>query len=222
MAKAGNKIVPLLEPNPSYSDKEAAWCVQALAEIGSTAAMKAIAKYAKTIVKADDNYFLSKAIGGAWDAFERHDYARTVLSNSTILRVPNLISWDGFEHLSHLTELSLIQTSISDISPVSALSNLTRLELSGDSVSDISPVSVLSNLTQLDLIGTAISDISPVSALSHLTQLKLSGTSISDISPLVSLPNLTKLVLERTNVRDFSPLKGLTNLHIEVDGVQQW
>ncbi|HEY9603200.1 MAG TPA: leucine-rich repeat domain-containing protein [Allocoleopsis sp.] len=212
IAKAGNKIVPLLEPNPSYSDEEAALCVKALAQIGSTAAMNAIANYAKTIVEADGNRELSKAIGGAWDAFDRHDYARTVLSNSTILRVPNLISWDGFEHLCHLTNLFLLEALISDISPVSALSNLTKLVVTYTSISDISPLSALSNLIYLNLHGDSISDISPVSTLSNLTVLFLQGTAISDISPLSALSNLTELLLSGDSISDISPLSALSNL----------
>ncbi len=214
IAKAGNAIVPLLEPNPSYSDKEAAWCVEALAQIGSTAAMNTIASYAKTIVKVHGNYQLSKEIGRAWNGFDRHDYARTVLSNSTILRVSNLISWDGFEHLSHLTNLFLLEASISDISPVSALSNLTDLTLNDTAISDISPISALSNLTDLTLNDTAISDISPISALSNLTILQLSGNSISDLSPISALSNLTDLTLHETAISDLSLVSSLSNLTI--------
>jgi len=212
IAKAGNAIIPLLEPNPSYSNREAALCVEALAQIGSTAAMNAIANYAKTIVKVGSNRELSREIGRAWDAFDRHDYARTVLSNSTILIVPNLISWDGFEHLSHLTYLSLGGTSISDISPVSTLSNLTQLSLGGTSISDISPVSVLSNLTKLELSGDSISDISPVSTLFNLTSLYLREISISDISPISALSNLTQLILSGDSISDISLVSSLSNL----------
>ncbi len=212
IAKAGNAIVPLLEPNPSYSDQEAAWCVEALAQIGSTAAMNAIANYAKTIVEVDGNYELSEEIGRAWDAFERHDYAQTVLSNSMILRVPNLISWDGFEHLSHLTNLSLLKASITNISPVSSLSNLTKLVVTYTSISDISPVSSLSNLTDLTLHGDSISDLSPVSTLSNLTKLVVTGDSISDISPISPLSNLTELLLSGDSISDISPISPLSNL----------
>jgi Leucine-rich repeat (LRR) protein len=212
IAKAGNAIVPLLEPNPSYSDEEAARCVKALAQIGSTAAMNAIANYAKTIVEVYGNNELSEEIGRAWDAFERHDYARTVLLNSTILRVPNLISWDGFEHLSHLTNLFLLEASISDISPVSSLSNLTQLVVTYTSISDISPVSPLSNLTYLNLHGDSISDISPVSTLSNLTSLYLQGTAISDLSPVSPLSNLTELLLSGDSISDISPVSSLSNL----------
>jgi hypothetical protein len=219
IAKVGKEIVPFLEPNPSYSDEEAACCVQALAQIGSTAAMNAIANYAKTITEVDGNYELIQEIGRAWDAFDRHDYARTVLSNSTILEVPNLISWDGFEHLSHLTYLCLLGKSISDISPVKALSNLTRLFLLGNSISDISPIKALSNLTELTLLGNSISDISPIKALSNLTELTLFGNSISDISPIKALSNLTKLTLNGNSISDISPIKTLSNLtFLDVNG----
>jgi Leucine-rich repeat (LRR) protein len=212
IAKAGNAIVPLLEPNPSYSNKEAARCVEALAQIGSTAAMNAIANYAKTIVKTNDNYVFYEAIGRAWGAFERHDYARTVLSNSTILVEPNLITWDGFEHLSHLTVLYLSGDWINDLSPISALSNLTELSLSETAISDLSPVSALSNLTVLSLSKTAISDLSPVSALSNLTELYLSETAISDLSPVSALSNLTELYMSGASTSDISLISSLSNL----------
>jgi hypothetical protein len=249
VAKAGNEIVPLLVVNPDYSIDQAALCVQALAQIGSSEAMNAIAEYAKAIsnyAHANDGYTLALAIGKAWEAFDRSEYARAVLFNTTRLALPNLNSWDGFEYLSHLTHLWIEETSISDISPLSALCNLTRLDLSGDSISDISPLttlshvnwlalrgdsisdisplSTLSNLTLLALRGDSISDISPMRTLSNLTALVLSGNSISDISPVSALSNLTLLGLISTLISDLSPLKGLTNLEITGDEelMKQW
>lgn len=53
--------------------------------------------------------------------------------------------------LTNLTCLWLLDTQISDITPLSELTNLTELHLSNAQIGDITPLSKLTNLTVLDL-----------------------------------------------------------------------
>ena len=126
-------------------------------------------------------------------------------------RITSLKSGD-FENLTSLTELSLSNNPISDLSPLQNLSNLTELSLRHNSISDLSPLQNLSNLTELSLRHNSISDLSPLQNLSNLETLSLSNNPISDISPLQNLTNLTTLYLYATSISDLSPLQNLTNL----------
>jgi len=116
--------------------------------------------------------------------------------------------------LTNLTQLSLRDNQLIDISPLSALTNLTQLSLSNNQVSDISPISALMNLMELDLRDNQVSDISPISALMNLMELDLRDNQVSDISPISALMNLTRLSLISNQVSDISPLMNLKNLNV--------
>ncbi len=109
VARAGDAIAPLLAPKPNYSQRETALCIQALAKIGSSAAMEILADYAK-----DTRYELSRELGKAWDAFDRDAYAHKVLFDSNKVYVPTLVSSEGFEHLKYINELTIEKLSLKD------------------------------------------------------------------------------------------------------------
>jgi len=95
-----------------------------------------------------------------------------------------------YSDVKEITNLSLVNKQISDISALSEFSNLTSLDLSLNKISDISALSGLSNLTSLRLSYNSISDISALSGLSNLESLHLSNNPIDDYSPVENL-NLT-------------------------------
>ncbi|BAZ33624.1 Rab family protein (plasmid) [Cylindrospermum sp. NIES-4074] len=240
VARAGDAIVPLLAPNPNYYQDDAVYCVQALAKIGSSAAMAILTDYAKST-----SYDLTESLCKAWNDFDRSAYAQKVLSqtNSNRIIAYDLASGDGFEYLNHISFLKIVRPKLADFSPLKNLTNLTQLEidyentnshglstlrdfsnltslrLRGDAISDLSPLATLSNLTSLRLRGDAISDLSPLATLSNLTNLDLSGDVISDISPLATLSNLTNLDLSGEAIIDISPLATLSNLtYLDLSG----
>ena len=141
------------------------------------------------------------------------------LLNLTQLSVPNsgITDLTGLEHAHSLTYLGLggqgaaNNNRVSDFSPLARLTNLT-LDLSQSSLSDVSPLAGLTNLTGLTLTRNHISDVSPLAGLTNLTGLTLTRNHISDVSPLAGLTNLTGLTLTRNHISDVSPLAGLTNL----------
>lgn len=112
VAKAGNAIVPLLVSSPNYKE-EASYCIDALAQIGTSAAMAAIASYVK-----DTQYGVLNALGKAWNSFDREEYARIVLSQTTMAIVPHLMSWEGFEYLDGLTGLVILRSEQLDLQPL--------------------------------------------------------------------------------------------------------
>ena len=141
------------------------------------------------------------------------------LLNLTQLSVPNsgITDLTGLEHAHSLTYLGLggqgaaNNNRVSDFSPLAGLTNLT-LDLSQSSLSDVLPLAGLKNLTELYLSNNNISDVSPLAGLTNLTGLTLTRNNISDVSPLAGLTNLTQLWLGGNNISDVSPLANLKNL----------
>ncbi|MFN6569203.1 NACHT domain-containing protein [Dendronalium sp. ChiSLP03b] len=209
VARAGDAIAPLLAPNPNYSWWETARCVEALAKIGTSAAMEILADYAK-----DSRYDLSRELGEAWDAFDRRTYASKVLSYTTKVYVRILVSWDGFEYLSHVTDIVIANLTIQDLSPLRNFTNLTELAIysANDIVFDFSPFATLPKLTRLFLGEKVAIDLSLLPTLPNLTHLFLNKKVAIDLSLLPTLPNLTYLSLDVEVVTDFSSLAALPNL----------
>jgi len=118
-----------------------------------------------------------------------------------------------YSDVREITQLSVKNKGVSDISALSDLTNLTSLDLSYNSISDISALSTLTNLERLELNNNNISDISALGTLTNLTSLYLGyNGSISDISTLSSLTKLQTLDLAYNNISDISALSGLTKL----------
>ncbi len=200
IAKAGFPAIPLLGAKPEYSEESAAACVRALALIGTDAALKTIASYA-----TDSRDLVMKEVGFVWQVFDRQDYAQLVLAHTNRLIMPHFSSWEGFEHLTHLTELVIENASqMSDLRPLAQLTNLAKLEIGRylfrvelNEINDLSPISGLTNLTELYLYGCEqVTDLSPLASLTNLKTLYLYGCEqVSDFSPLASLTSLTELFL---------------------------
>ena len=127
-------------------------------------------------------------------------------------------SLTGLECATALTKLTLLNSQISDVSPLSGLTALTELWLWGNRISDVSALSGLTALTFLGLEDNQISDVSALSGLTALKKLLLSGNQISDVSPLSGLTALTELSFgdsrgaSGNQISDVSPLSGLTAL----------
>jgi Leucine-rich repeat (LRR) protein len=213
VARAGDAIIPLLAPKPNYSEEETARCVQALAKIGSSAAMEILVDYAK-----DTRHQLSRELGEAWDAFDRDAYAYKVLSHSNKVYIPTLVSSEGFEHLKHINELAIEKLSLKDLSPLQKLTNLTKLKIwETDEICDLSPLAELTKLTHLSLgipfrQESCNFDINTLSVISNLTYLNLSSIKITDYNFINTLTQLTTLVLVTTGIKNLDILTKLTNL----------
>ena len=120
--------------------------------------------------------------------------------------------------MATLTELSVPNANITDLTGLETATNLTRLDLgdayvasegrfiNSNSISNLSPLSGLTQLTRLDLEGNHISDISPLANLTNLVILELGNNAISDISALAGLTNLFSVRLWDNHISDISPL----------------
>ena len=135
----------------------------------------------------------------------------------------------GIQNLTSLTNLTINDRSLTDISPLSGLSNLRVLQLHTNRIRDLSPLSGLTGLIQLTLSENLITDISALSGLTNLTVLRLHALTpplhrylaasdnaavaeITDISALSGLTNLRELRLQINAITDISALSGMTSL----------
>ncbi len=236
IAAVGDAAVALLGARVGLSEAHAIASVNALSLIGSTLAMNALAGYA-----TDDRVGVARALGEAWDAFDKVEFARRVFNQTKTLHLRQLVSWEGFEHLSHITELTVDDSSqleellplarlvnlttlqlnrlrAAALDPLSALTKLTVLRLRGANMRSIQPLARLYNLISLDISQTAVYDLSPLVHLTRLIDLDISYTEVDDVRPLMHLAELRNLNIKHTRVRDLSLLNG--NQHLKIDSDQ--
>ena len=128
------------------------------------------------------------------------------LLGTTISDLTPLANLTGLQHLD------LDRTSIKDLTPLSNLAALESLDLNWTSVSDVTPLANLTGLRRLILDGTPVSDLTPLSNLTALESLSLGWRPASDVTPLANLTGLQHLDLSITSVSDLSPLSNLTGL----------
>jgi hypothetical protein len=171
VARAGDAIVPLLGYDPQFSAKEAGYCMQALVQIGSDAAMQQLVDYAKARFdpKEEESSRISQALGRGYDAFERETYIRRVLA--------------------HAQSQDLSRTASQDLSPLSSLSQLQTLFLSGGAIQDLSPLSSLSQLQMLDLSGSQVHDFTSLTRLAQKVRLYLEQSQVEAAAPLKAMKN---------------------------------
>jgi internalin A len=165
-----------------------------------------------TVTFPDKN--LETIIRNTLDKSSDEDISSTDLAKLKELSIQNssVSNLNGLEYCINLTSLEIREVPVTDISPLSSLTNLTKLSLCNDQISDISPLSKLFKLEWLAVEVNPLEDISPLSELTSLEILGLAGDQITDISPLASLTNLTILCLQCNEVTDISILSNLTNL----------
>ena len=125
----------------------------------------------------------------------------------------NIGNLTGLEYAINLTQLTLSNNSISDISAVSGLTNLRILNLARNEIRYISVLSNLIKLTSLDLSHNEIRDFSVLSTLkTKLATLYLDGSKIRTTDPLLPLTNLQNLFIRDHRITDVGELLKLARL----------
>jgi Leucine-rich repeat (LRR) protein len=130
---------------------------------------------------------------------------------NSILQLEKLV-----QNFPNLQKLAILESKITDLTPLQGLTNLTDLTLQDlPNVTDLTPLQGLTKLTHLALWGLNFADLALLQGLTNLKELSLCCLSkvITDLTPLQErLTNLTRLGLWGLNVTDFTFLRGLTNL----------
>ena len=76
-------------------------------------------------------------------------------------------------------EVDLVESEVTDLSPLENLTNLKELFVDHTQVSDLSPLEELTNLERLSVNHTQICDISHLAKLKKLEYLSLSNTQVA-------------------------------------------
>ena len=92
--------------------------------------------------------------------------------------------------------------------PLASCPNLTELSVVDTAVSDLSPLAGHPSLKELTLSSTKVTDVSPLATIPTLEMIWLYGTAVEDVSCLASLPRLNDLNLRKTQVVDLSAFQG--------------
>ena len=142
---------------------------------------------------------LEAAVRDALDLSADEALTQAAVASLTELSVTDseVADLTGLEHATGLTALTLSQNQISDISPLAGLTSLTDLRLDQNQISDLTPVAELTALTHLALNQNQLTDLFPLAHLLSLEWLRLVGNSdITDTSPVAWLPNLTDVDID--------------------------
>ena len=115
-------------------------------------------------------------------------------------------------NLTALQTLWLLDTMVSDLTPIANLTALRNLWLDGTAVSDLTPIANLTALRKLSLADTAVSVLNPIAKLTTLQYLGLDGTAVSILTPIANLTALQSLWLNNTAVSDLTSIANLSAL----------
>lgn len=124
----------------------------------------------------------------------------------------HITSLKGLEYAVNLKNLYIVNSKVSDLSPISGLRQLESIYLIDNKITDLTPLSGLNKVTTLILERNLITDITPLQSLTSLENLDLSTNLISDIQPLKPLKNLDRLALGDNFIKDISSLEQMSKL----------
>lgn len=121
---------------------------------------------------------------------------------------------DEISDLNELQSLSLRESQISDLAPISRLSSLRELILDRSKVHDLAALSQLKSMRILSVDHTDIHSLSGIENLRSLESLSLKETVVVDLDPIKDLVGLERLSFDSTKVLDLSAIASLTNLQV--------
>ena len=150
--------------------------------------------------------------------------------------IPPIISMNGIENCTKLSNLDIIYGPDKDYSAVAKLSNLKsfnrfygndynniidalkfcenleKFSLSQVKVTNMNRIAELGNLKLLRLTGSQIKKIEGLKNMTNLEELYLAGNQIKEIEGLENLTKLKKLFLNTNQIADITPLSANTSL----------
>lgn len=140
--------------------------------------------------------------------FRAHSY----INEQEITTRGPIISLADLSAMTHLSELSLPNQKISDLSPIKDLP-LKKLNLGSNEITDISLLSGFTDLKELYIGDNPVSDLSVLADLMYLDYLNIDALTIPDLTFLNSLDLDTfSFMITVVKNRDYSPLESQTSL----------
>jgi len=116
--------------------------------------------------------------------------------------------------LNNITELTLKNSNISDITGLENFKKLKQLNLSNNSISRITALEEMEELEILNLSDNRSigNNISVLSNKLTIKQLNLSNTGISNVESLSNLKSITHLDISNNNINNLQPIQPLTSI----------
>lgn len=110
-------------------------------------------------------------------------------------------------------DLSIIDTNISDLSPIENNAIITVLALKNNKCSDITPISTMENLEKLFIAeDTQIKDFSCLKENRNLRDFQIYSMDVTGDSGIFDLDQVEYLVLYKTNLESVSEIHGMKSL----------
>lgn len=125
---------------------------------------------------------------------------------------PSSATMSAIASLPNLTELTLAQCGLTDISVLAALRNLQYLDLSYNSIRDISALRSMDALQTLFMSHNALEDLNALSSLSNLRTLNVSYNSITSLAPICSIVSLRSLDISNNMLSNLGAVNNLSAL----------
>ncbi|MCP4678194.1 MAG: leucine-rich repeat domain-containing protein [Deltaproteobacteria bacterium] len=114
---------------------------------------------------------------------------------------------------THLENLFVGFSSLTDLSPLAGLSNLKRLDLRMiGKLEDLTPIAKLPKLEYLNITGTNVQDFSPLTELPALAEIEARMLKMTDAAPIAKMSALEKIDLLKTPITDVTPMASAAKL----------
>ncbi len=114
--------------------------------------------------------------------------------------------------ISRLTELTVTEAELTDISWVAQLEQLDELDLEENDITDLTPLSTLAALTDLDISNNKITSLRPLAKLTRLERLVADENPLTGLEGLEQLHDLEDLHVIQAGLESLEPLRGLRGL----------
>ncbi|CAL5989276.1 leucine-rich_repeat-containing protein [Hexamita inflata] len=139
------------------------------------------------------------------------DRTPTKLTTLELTESPK-ISFQGFEQMTQLTNLSLESNKLCKVNFICKLLRLTHLNISNNEIEDLNPLKQLLELIKINASRNKIYDISPLQKLVYIQVLRLYSNKIVDVGPLKHLCQLQALYLQQNQIVTIKPLQYLSRI----------
>lgn len=166
-------------------------------------------KAAQDVVNIPDPV-LKSYLNGLLGQSSTSDITEAQMDTITNVTISNssLTDLTGLDYAHNLTILHLSNTGVTDYALVAKIPSLTNLSIAGDNLTNDSlpDLNNLSNITNLNLSPGKLDNnaLTKFNKMSKLSYLNLdSNPSITNIMPLKSIPNLATLFVQFCGINDF-------------------
>lgn len=161
----------------------------------------------------DWKQLLKKEAGIDGDDMTRENIQRIAdLKKLTISDNLTIRSLEPLTVFLQLKDLTIRNTAVADISPITSLPNLLRFEITSSPINTLNKISDLKQLEFLNIENTSVEDIEPVYSLTNLTLLNIGGTQVKSLKGLENLSKLEILSINNTKIKNLKPVESLYSL----------